>query len=851
MPRMPNDAGMGGLEQQMSGLDIGGPRRGGYSGNPGYRQQRPQYAAQNNFGQNYYQQQPQMPMFYQGGPGPRMQNKGPGGPGMPNNFGPNSMQQGGPMNNFMPPQQGPNYGNAQKFATFPRNPGMQGPVNFGGDFGHNVNANFRGNSGMQQGRGYRAWSAERDRPDAPTNSGGMKSSQYNNRDGNAVGGRDGYAGGMSGPRQWENRGGYRGFAPNMGGRWDNQAGDGFRHQGQFSGPRGPPTQQYGGHCTWTGNRGSGSAGPRWNAPHTEGVHWDEAKDCDPSDWTKPLLRNEKLEHELFGDVGIGINFNKYEDIPVEATGESVPSHINTFAEADLGEIISNNIVLSKYEKPTPIQKYALPIILNKRDLMACAQTGSGKTAAFLVPILTQIYANGPAAAVNGTTTQKSTSRYKQEKQYPIALILAPTRELATQIHDEARKFAYRSHVRACVVYGGADIQGQMQDLTRGCHVLVATPGRLVDMIERGKVGMDNVQYMVLDEADRMLDMGFEPQIRRIVEKDTMPGTGKRQTLMFSATFPKEIQMLARDFLHNYIFLAVGRVGSTSENITQKVVWVEEYDKRSFLLDLLNASGPDSLTLVFVETKQGAEQLQHFLYNEGFPAQAIHGDRSQHQREEALKNFRLGKTPILVATAVAARGLDISNVKHVINFDLPGSIEEYVHRIGRTGRVGNLGLATSFFNDKNKPIVKDLVELLVESHQEVPQWMEQLAYRTPQGPGQKRPAPKRFNSGFASRDYRQQHQHRPTLPAATPGGVPAPMPQAIPQVPNNTMMFNPSALAAAAAPHAVPPTQQPPTYMYNPYGMSGMSGMSGIGNFFQPPPPQAPQPAAQTSWQWSQ
>ena len=210
------------------------------------------------------------------------------------------------------------------------------------------------------------------------------------------------------------------------------------------------------------------------------------------------------------------------------------------------------------------------------------------------------------------------------------------------------------------MYGGAHVGDQMRDLDKGCHLLVATPGRLVDMLERGKVSLEFCKYLVLDEADRMLDMGFEPQIRRIVEQDNMPVVGKRQTLMFSATFPKEIQMLARDFLHDYIFLAIGRVGSTSENITQKVVWVEENDKRDFLLDLLAAAGLSSkanqedasLTLVFVETKKGADQLDEFLYKQGFPVTSIHGDRTQREREEALRAFRAGKTPILVATAVS-------------------------------------------------------------------------------------------------------------------------------------------------------------------------------------------------------
>ncbi|XP_054830164.1 ATP-dependent RNA helicase DDX3X isoform X2 [Eublepharis macularius] len=488
--------------------------------------------------------------------------------------------------------------------------------------------------------------------------------------------------------------------------------------------------------------------------------------CDEDDWSKPLPPSERTEQELFSGGNTGINFEKYDDIPVEATGSSCPPHIESFSDVDMGEIIMGNIELTRYTRPTPVQKYAIPIIKEKRDLMACAQTGSGKTAAFLLPILSQIYTDGPGDALRA---MKENGRYGRRKQYPISLVLAPTRELAVQIYEEARKFAYRSKVRPCVVYGGADIGQQIRDLERGCHLLVATPGRLVDMMERGKIGLDFCKYLVLDEADRMLDMGFEPQIRRIVEQDTMPPKGARQTMMFSATFPKEIQMLARDFLEEYIFLAVGRVGSTSENITQKVVWVEESDKRSFLLDLLNAtgkdclgefqhnsngSGKDSLTLVFVETKKGADSLEDFLYHEGYACTSIHGDRSQRDREEALHQFRSGRSPILVATAVAARGLDISNVKHVINFDLPSDIEEYVHRIGRTGRVGNLGLATSFFNERNINITKDLLDLLVEAKQEVPSWLENMAYEQHHKGGSSRGRSKgRFSGGFGARDYR--------------------------------------------------------------------------------------------------
>ncbi|XP_018411836.1 PREDICTED: ATP-dependent RNA helicase DDX3X isoform X6 [Nanorana parkeri] len=460
--------------------------------------------------------------------------------------------------------------------------------------------------------------------------------------------------------------------------------------------------------------------------------WNDERN-EEDDWSKPLAPNDRVEQELFSGGNTGINFEKYDDIPVEATGSNCPPHIEIFHDVNMGEIIMGNIALTRYTRPTPVQKHAIPIIIGKRDLMACAQTGSGKTAAFLLPILSQIYADGPGEAV---MHQKDNGRYGRRKQFPLSLVLAPTRELAVQIYEEARKFAYRSKVRPCVVYGGADIGQQIRDLERGCHLLVATPGRLVDMMERGKIGLDYCKYLVLDEADRMLDMGFEPQIRRIVEQDTMPPKGVRQTMMFSATFPKEIQILARDFLEEYIFLAVGRVGSTSENITQKVVWVEEMDKRSFLLDLLNATGKDSLTLVFVETKKGADALEDFLYHEGYACTSIHGDRSQRDREEALHQFRSGKSPILVATAVAARGLDISNVKHVINFDLPSDIEEYVHRIGRTGRVGNL-------------------DLLVEAKQEVPSWLENMAYEQHHKTSSRgRSKSSRFSGGFGARDYRQ-------------------------------------------------------------------------------------------------
>ncbi|CAN9433971.1 unnamed protein product [Alternaria alternata] len=437
--------------------------------------------------------------------------------------------------------------------------------------------------------------------------------------------------------------------------------------------------------------------------------------------------NQRLERDLFGMPNdpskqhTGINFEKYDDIPVEASGQGVPEPVTRFTNPPLDDHLLSNIELSGYKVPTPVQKYSIPIVMGGRDLMACAQTGSGKTGGFLFPILAQAFKNGPSPPP--ATAQGGYGR--QRKAYPTSLVLAPTRELVSQIFDEARKFAYRSWVRPCVVYGGADIGSQLRQIERGCDLLVATPGRLVDLIERGRISLASIKYLVLDEADRMLDMGFEPQIRRIVEGEDMPPTAARQTLMFSATFPRDIQMLARDFLKDYIFLSVGRVGSTSENITQKIEYVEDVDKRSVLLDILHTHGA-GLTLIFVETKRMADSLSDFLINQGFPATSIHGDRTQREREKALEMFRNGRCPILVATAVAARGLDIPNVTHVLNYDLPTDIDDYVHRIGRTGRAGNTGIATAFFNRGNRGVVRDLLDLLKEANQEVPGFLESIA-----------------------------------------------------------------------------------------------------------------------------
>ncbi|CAI9782728.1 unnamed protein product [Fraxinus pennsylvanica] len=340
--------------------------------------------------------------------------------------------------------------------------------------------------------------------------------------------------------------------------------------------------------------------------------------------------------------------NPFGDDDVDADAESA---FEEQENSDLGEALNLNIRRCKYVKPTPVQRYAIPISLAGRDLMACAQTGSGKTAAFCFPIISGIMRGHFPQRPRGVRTV-----------FPLALILSPTRELSMQIHDEARKFSYQTGVRAVVAYGGAPINQQLRELERGVDILVATPGRLVDLLERAKVSLQMIRYLALDEADRMLDMGFEPQIRKIVEQMDMPLCGERQTMLFSATFPKEIQRLASDFLSNYIFLTVGRVGSSTDLIVQRVEFVHENDKRSYLMDLLHAqradgiNGKQALTLVFVETKKGADSLEHWLCVNGFPATTIHGDRTQQEREQALRSFKSGNTPILVATDVAARGV---------------------------------------------------------------------------------------------------------------------------------------------------------------------------------------------------
>lgn len=485
------------------------------------------------------------------------------------------------------------------------------------------------------------------------------------------------------------------------------------------------------------------------------------------------ITNEAREEELFGMQGAqGINFGKYDDIQVQVKLPDAFQKSNdkkhdivrplthfddltttTTAASTLDATLRQNIQRMRYTTPTPIQRHAIPHAMAGQDLLCCAQTGSGKTCAFLLPICAALATTPLTQPTDATTFPVPTANTPLGKKSktpcsPRCIILAPTRELASQIELEAQKLTYgMTNVRPVAVYGGANQRQQLRALAFGADLVVATPGRLTDFVDRGIVSLAMVQYLILDEADRMLDMGFEPQIRRLVLKsDMMTKERGRQTLMFSATFPAPIQKLAGEFMRPYVWIAVGRVGSTTDSITQVIVKAtsEKKHKLKLVVEAIE-KGPSGRTLVFVQKKRTATWLKKQLtmggavgdtkkedYFQPIAAQDIHGDRSQSQREKALAAFREGTTcTVLVATDVAARGLDISGVEHVINMDLPvakDDFDSYVHRIGRTGRAGHVGLATSLFVPGYAPagngkIAAVLVSQLREAKQEVPAWLE--------------------------------------------------------------------------------------------------------------------------------
>ncbi|POS84939.1 hypothetical protein EPUL_002483 [Erysiphe pulchra] len=445
----------------------------------------------------------------------------------------------------------------------------------------------------------------------------------------------------------------------------------------------------------------------------------------------------ELERQLFGSefhVKSGIDFQKLSTIKVVQEGEIRINPIFSFKDAGLHPVMLRNVELAGYEIPTPIQQYCLPAVFKGYDVVACAQTGSGKTAAFLIPTLSKLMGKAKklcAPRPNPAKFQEGiTDPVRAE---PLICIVVPSRELATQIFDEARRFCYRSMLRPCVVYGGGPIREQIHQLQKGCDVLIGTPGRLVDFINRPHIlTLKRLKYMIIDEADEIVGANWEDQMKTIMSGGDQE-EGNINYLMFSATFPKQARQLAKEHLAmNHLRIRVGRAGSTHVNIKQEIIHVDPALKRTALQQYL-LSMPPARTIIFVNSRRSADELDDFLFNSAFPCTSIHSDRTQREREDSIRAFRTGKTPILIATGVSARGLDIHNVMAVINFDLPspmyGGIEEYCHRIGRTGRIGNTGVAMSFFTARDEDLAPSLVKFLLETHHPIPDF---LAHHIPEG-----------------------------------------------------------------------------------------------------------------------
>ena len=345
-----------------------------------------------------------------------------------------------------------------------------------------------------------------------------------------------------------------------------------------------------------------------------------------------------------------------------------------------------------YTTPTPIQEQAIPAILQQRDLLGCAQTGTGKTAAFTIPILQLMY--------------QQQLREEQKYRRIQTLILTPTRELAIQIGESIKSYGHFLNIKHQVVFGGVPQYSQVQSIRRGVDIIVATPGRLLDLMQQGHISLNHIQFFVLDEADRMLDMGFVQDVKRIIAK--LPA--KRQTLFFSATMPGEIKQLADMLLTKPVKVEVTPVSSTVEIIQQSVYFVEKHHKQSLLIQLLKDDTIESV-LVFTQMKHAADKLARYLSAAGIRTEAIHGNKSQNARQSALENFKKRKTRVLVATDIAARGIDIDELTHVLNYELPNIPETYVHRIGRTGRAGASGSAISFCDWSEKTFLTDIQKLI--------------------------------------------------------------------------------------------------------------------------------------------
>ena len=364
----------------------------------------------------------------------------------------------------------------------------------------------------------------------------------------------------------------------------------------------------------------------------------------------------------------------------------------TFDQLELAEPLLRSLHTEGYTQPTPIQEKAITPIMQERDLLGCAQTGTGKTAAFALPVLHLLYNRKNAGHLKPNAIK--------------VLVLTPTRELAIQVEESFRIYGRHTGIRTAVIFGGVSQRSQESDLRRGVDVLVATPGRLMDLINQRILTLQDIEIFILDEADRMLDMGFIHDIKRIIPM--LPK--EKQTLFFSATMPNEIQNLANTLLRDPVKVEVAPIASTADTIQQEVLFVEKADKRNLLIYLLQ--DPEiKRALVFTRTKHGADKVVKDLVRQGIKAEAIHGNKAQHARQRALEGFKDGRLRILVATDIAARGIDVDEITHVINYEIPNEPETYVHRIGRTGRAGALGKSISFCDTEERAFLKDIQKLI--------------------------------------------------------------------------------------------------------------------------------------------
>jgi ATP-dependent RNA helicase RhlE len=376
--------------------------------------------------------------------------------------------------------------------------------------------------------------------------------------------------------------------------------------------------------------------------------------------------------------------------------------MTNFSGLELTPLLLRAVSEEGYTTPTPIQAQSIPPLLQGRDLLGVAQTGTGKTAAFALPLLHHL--SGEASNAHDQGPAHGPGKPKPGR--PRALILAPTRELAGQINDSFKAYGRYLGVRSGVVFGGTSIRPQIQMLNRGIHILAATPGRLLDLMQQGYLKLDAVEVFILDEADRMLDMGFIHDVKKIAA--AVPS--KRQTLLFSATMPKSVQGLADGLLNDPVQVEVAPAATTAEKVDQHVMFVPKDKKRALLSNLLNDKSIKRV-LIFTRTKHGADRVTKHLHQNGVDAAAIHGNKAQNARQRALNDFRAGRVRALVATDIAARGIDVDGVSHVINFDLPNEPESYVHRIGRTARAGATGIAMSFCDHEERGYLRDIEKII--------------------------------------------------------------------------------------------------------------------------------------------